>query len=418
MKTTYTSLWTVLISTSLWAQTATNAPVPIPMTDPAPAPMAAAAPATLAPSNAPAAKPAIKKPAAKTVHKKKPAHPKGASTAARKPATHVLAAKSSTPAAGASAKLVNLVPGPAVVTGHTINVRGRASLRGEVISKLKAGDAVTVIESIAVEKPKPGEPAQWAKIAFPTNAQAWVFAEYVDPTNKTVLPPRLNLRAGPSENYSVIGTLSRGEPVNEVLVKANWMQIVPPTNAFAFVAAELLKQEAPEAPAAPPPAVTTPTPLPTTPEVAAAPTQTNVVTAPVAIAAPPADTNLTAVTTNIPPTLPPAPETTNTVAPPVTPPVATTPSEPSAPVVELPPAKRIVEREGIVRGTWSIQAPSPVELANPDTGQTMDYLYTPSTQVNLKRYKGLRVRVTGEEGLDSRWKNVPVLTIQKIQVLE
>jgi hypothetical protein len=45
-------------------------------------------------------------------------------------------------------------------------------------------------------------------------------------------------------------------------------------------------------------------------------------------------------------------------------------------------------------------------------------LYTTARDLDLGRYKGLRIIVTGEEGLDERWRNTPVLTIQRIQVLE
>ena len=48
----------------------------------------------------------------------------------------------------------------------------------------------------------------------------------------------------------------------------------------------------------------------------------------------------------------------------------------------------------------------------------MDYLCTTTTNLDLRRYKGLNVLVTGEEGLDERWPNTPVLTIQKIQLVE
>ena len=41
-----------------------------------------------------------------------------------------------------------------------------------------------------------------------------------------------------------------------------------------------------------------------------------------------------------------------------------------------------------------------------------------STNLDLSRYKGLHIIVTGEEGLDERWKNTPVITIQRIQVLD
>ena len=50
------------------------------------------------------------------------------------------------------------------------------------------------------------------------------------------------------------------------------------------------------------------------------------------------------------------------------------------PVVEEPPPPRIVQREGIVRGTTSIQAPSKFVLISPDNGKTIDYLYTTSTE--------------------------------------
>ena len=85
---------------------------------------------------------------------------------------------------------------------------------------------------------------------------------------------------------------------------------------------------------------------------------------------------------------------------------------------EETPPQRIVQHEGIVRSTWSIQAPTPYALVSPDTGETINYLYTTSTNLNLKRYKGLKIIVTGEEGLDPRWRNTPVITIQKIHVVE
>ena len=82
----------------------------------------------------------------------------------------------------------------------------------------------------------------------------------------------------------------------------------------------------------------------------------------------------------------------------------------------MPP--RIVDREGIVRGTISIQAPTRYELISPDNQQTINYLYTTATNLDLSRYKGMRIIVTGEEGLDERWKNTPIITIRRIQVLQ
>jgi len=72
----------------------------------------------------------------------------------------------------------------------------------------------------------------------------------------------------------------------------------------------------------------------------------------------------------------------------------------------------------MVRGTFSIQAPTRFELISPDNGRTINYLYTTSSELDLSRYKGLRIIVTGEEGLDERWRNTPVITIQRIEVVE
>ena len=51
--------------------------------------------------------------------------------------------------------------------------------------------------------------------------------------------------------------------------------------------------------------------------------------------------------------------------------------------------------------------PTKFELFDPASGRTVDYLYTTTTNLDLSHYKGLRIIVTGEEGLDERWGNTP-----------
>ena len=65
-------------------------------------------------------------------------------------------------------------------------MRGQAGLKGEVVAHLLKGDAVTVLSQINLDKHAADEPAQWAKIACPTNTHVWVNAKYIDATNKTV----------------------------------------------------------------------------------------------------------------------------------------------------------------------------------------------------------------------------------------
>lgn len=296
-----------------------------------------------------------------------------------------------------------LQPGPATVVAENVNVRGQPTIRSEVITRLTRGDAVVVIETIKLAKPAAGEPAVWAKIAFPTNAHVWVHAQFIDPTNKTVLPRKLNMRAGPGENYSIVGVLEQGQTVCEVLTKDNWMQIVPPANAYAFIAAQYLHQEPAQQLAAAKPAE------PVTTQPAKEQVQETV----------PAEPGPAPVIETV--TLQPEIATAPT-EPAVAPAAATTPAIESVavapPTEEQPPPKRIVQREGIVRYSLSIQAPTPFCLVSPDTGEIINYLHTTATNLNLRRYRNLRIIVTGEEGIDKRWTNTPVLTIQRIYVVE
>lgn len=365
MKTNVWMTFTALLATSALAQQVTNPP---PATL---APATTVVPTRTAPTAAPA-KP-VKKPAAKPAKK--------AAAEAPKPAL--------------DEKPVFLSPGKATITGNNVNVRGKATLFSEIVKRLNSGDSVTVIEEVIRDKPKAGEPTQWAKVVIPEGANVWVHASYVDATNKVVLPKKLNVRSGPGENYSVVGLLEHGAPVKEISTKGDWMEIQAPADAYAFIAAMYLKQEG--TPAAVPPVVSIAPPV-------AEPAPTPAV---VPEPAPVATTTTEAATTPVPT---PTPE----------PPAATPAPEPAPapPAVEEPPPRRIVQREGLVRGTRSIQAPTKFELFDPNSGRTVNYLYTSSTNLDLRLWNGHRIVVTGEEGLDERWKNTPVITIQRIQVLE
>ena len=295
-------------------------------------------------------------------------------------------------------------PEPAVAKQNHINIRGQASIGSEIITHLQKGDQVMVLEEITLGHPKTDEPAKWLRVTLPTNAPVWIHNGFVDPATKTVIPNKLNLRGGPGENYSILGRITKGTVVKEVEVKDAWTRIEPPATASGFVAAHLLQRQ---------------------PAVSVAP--------PVQPAPKPAET-IVAVT----PTPAPAPkpvvavDTTPTVAPPVTEPppkVTPTPTPTPAPapepnVVIEPVVKRIVSREGFVRRAVSPVAPTVFELESPDTKKIINYLYWPKQNSGdikdtrtIKDFQGFRVIVTGEEGLDERWPDIPVITIDDIQLV-
>src|ERR1043166_1205125 len=295
-------------------------------------------------------------------------------------------------------KATPLVPGPAVVTQKSVNVRAQAAINSEVIVRLKQGDHVNVIEEVT-KKAKTDEPAKWAKISLPTNSPVWVNTSFINP-DKTVKPNKLNVRSGPGENYTVVARIAKGTVVKDLETKGDWMRIESPADAFGYVASHLLSSE----PAAPPPpviaAIEPPKPVPTTetkfpPPIFPAPAE------PV-----------------VPPPAPVTPPPANTVAtPPVIAAPSPTPAEPAAPVT--PPeevfVKRVISREGIVKRSVSIQAPTYFALESLDTGKTINYLYSPSTNLVLKDLRGKRILVTGEELLDERWPNTPVINVDNLQ---
>ena len=360
MKTNYWLVLGTMLATSAIAQNNTNTlpEMPAPVTSPT------AEGATTAPAAAAA-------PAAAPVKPKKRAAAPVKATRLKEPT-------------------VALVSGTAEVTVSNLIVRGQAGLKGEVVAHVFKGDAVTVLNQINLDKHAAGEPAQWAKIACPTNTHFWVNARFIDATNKTVLPKKLNLRAGPGENYSVIGVIERGAPVTEIITKGDWTQIEPPTNAYAFVAAMYLKQEASGTAVANPP-----------PSTETEPVTTNTVSEP---------TPIVTEATNA------APETVESN----TPPVAETNAVPPAEVdTNLPPPPpRVVTHEGVVRHVTSLIEPTDYELFDPKSGGEIDYLYSTSTNLDLSKYKGARIVVTGEEGLSKRWQKTPVLTIESIHVVQ
>lgn len=302
-----------------------------------------------------------------------------------KPAKKAKPAAAAKPAAFAEKPII-LAPGAATIAGKNVNVRGKASFNGEVITKLQNGDAVTVIEQVILSKPKAGEPSQWAKIAYPSSAHVWVHNSYLN-ADKTVKPKKLNIRTGAGENYSVVGTLEQGTTVKEISTKGNWTEIEAPADAFAFVAAAFVHQDATSETV--PQVVSVQPPEPTATDVSSGPL----------IAAAPTDLN------NTNPAVEPTPMVADSANVP-------------PPVIEEVWVPRTVSHEGIVKPTISIQAPTKYGLHSAENGKLINYLYSPTAQLEMSRYEGRHIIVSGQEGLDERWLNTPVLTIQKIYVVK
>jgi len=319
----------------------------------------------------------------------------------------------------------------AVVNEGKINVRGQPSLVGEVVTQLQRGDQVTVLDYVKNDRAKAGEPTNWAKIKLPANTPVWCYSAMVK--DGTVVATRLNLRGGPGDNYSVVGRLNKGDKISPIRTMGDWVEIEAPANTYAFVDASLIKHAGASGakPAAPAVAMNRPETKPSKP----LPANNSTAQREVATTQPPQQEKppLTTPTQPQPSTQAqaepqPTPETAAAVAEilgrPATPPPTTTQvPQTSTQVAETPAAKtqaalakRIVRREGFVRPTRSIQAPTWYELVSPDTKKTINYLHEEKLGLKLKEYKGQKVIVSGEEAIDPRWPNTPILELETLDI--
>ncbi len=356
----------------------------------------------------------------------------------------------------------------AAVKQARTNARGAASITSEVVIQLEKGEVVTVLEEIIVKNAKAGEPTKWLRIQLPADTLVWIHAGFIDAQTKTVIPAKLNVRAGPGEHFSVLCRLDKGAVVKPVRTVGEWMEIEAPATASVYVAAELLDRENASN------IVTVPKVVPTTNAVTNVipPPTTNVISVPITSFRPPTTTSTNKVDEAFPaPPIPVVstkavtPKTNDKKTPPkkndnntktdepktivptktVGPVAATTstnklpwykalfhtepkpktvakkveaPIVPPTPVVAENLPIRIVTREGIIQRTLNIQAPAEYVLEHPESGKIINYLHTTNTNVPMKLLKGRRVLVSGQEAIDPRWADTPLLKIETLRTTD
>jgi hypothetical protein len=277
-------------------------------------------------------------------------------------------------------------PAMALVKGVDVNVRGQPSFIGEVLGHLQTGATVTVMEEVTLNHPATDEPPTWYKILMPANYHVWVKADYIDEATKSVKVRRVNLRGGPGENFSIVGRLEKGDMINELRGEKGWAMIEAPSNAYAFVATELIEIEptpAPEVVVVPPPAAAELAPAV---PIAPAPTPQSE-----------ADQELAALHQAT------APETP-------------TPAATAAPAPAEAATPRTVTREGFVHKSYNVQSPTDFELHDIKSGALTEYL-EPKDKQTFKIFVGTRVSVTGPESIDKRWPRTPVLQVESVDLL-
>lgn len=314
-------------------------------------------------------------------------------------------------------------PGARVKADRT-NVRAKPSYDGEVLGTLRRGSEVTVVAEVEGAEGEPGGGRRWAKIRLPAEVAVWVYAPLVDPAARQVKSEVLKFRAGPGRNYSELGELKRGDAITEIRRADDWIQIEPPPQAVAFVAASLLEagEAAPVAKVPEPEVVPVPEPAPQIVPAIRLQPALNRNPAPLPALAPTRPVAEAPVAPVIPAPESPAPNAAPApVAVPTSSPEPAPAVEPVPAVAEPQPEARAVVREGVVRRTTKLQAPGNYELRstrrvgglfNRDEG-LIDFLIVENPEVKLERFENQRVFVHGTEWRDERWRT-PVLKVERL----
>ncbi|MFN0068986.1 MAG: SH3 domain-containing protein [Limisphaerales bacterium] len=313
---------------------------------------------------------------------------------------------------------------PARALRDAVNIRARATLEGEVIGQLRRGDEVRARGEVAVTNAPPGEPALWYIIELPDSVKLWVHGGFLDPATGSLKVRRLNVRAGPGEEFSVVGRIEQGTEVREVARQEEWIQIAPPPGILGFVAGPYLEVEVPTEKQ--PPAATAPPETSAPASAAALPAGTATPAAPQVTPAPPPQESVSSAPA--PAAATHVPDATHAAAPGIL--MAGTPSVPVAEpapmssgsslkaLLDAAGEPRVVRREGRLARSWNIQAPGSYAIRDLQTGRVMNYLH--GERFADRRWSdavGRTVVITGREFLDARWPSLPVLEAEHVEIV-
>ncbi len=112
------------------------------------------------------------------------------------------------------------------VIGDRVSLRPEPHTDCEVLDRAMRGEELIYIN----------QTNDWIAVQAPSNLNFWVFGEYVD--NGVVLPKKLNVRSGPSQNYNVVTIALRDEELQVRGEFNGWLKIAPPKGSRVWISAD------------------------------------------------------------------------------------------------------------------------------------------------------------------------------------
>ncbi len=123
------------------------------------------------------------------------------------------------------------------VTGDRVNLRAGPDLNVEVLDSAMRGEELVCLE----------QTNGWVAVQSPESLDFWVAAEYVQ--NGVVQPEKLNVRSGPSQNYSVVAVVNKGDMLSLRGEFNDWLKIAPPQGSRVWISTDFVEIIEPPKPA-------------------------------------------------------------------------------------------------------------------------------------------------------------------------
>lgn len=124
-----------------------------------------------------------------------------------------------------------------IVTGDRVSLRVNPDLNAELLDRAMLDDELVFL----------GKTNGWVAVQAPDSLDFWVSGQYVQ--NGTVQPAKLNVRSGPSQNYSVVGVVNQGDLLIQRGEFNEWLKIAPPPGSRVWISedyAEVIEPPKPE----------------------------------------------------------------------------------------------------------------------------------------------------------------------------
>jgi len=117
-----------------------------------------------------------------------------------------------------------------MVMGDRVNLRNESSLDSDVIAQVNYGDELIALEI----------GAEWIRVRPPATVPVWVHAGLLF-EEREVRARVLNVRSGPGTQFSSVGILSRGDPVQVLESIGEWRRIAIPESVHLYISRDFVQ---------------------------------------------------------------------------------------------------------------------------------------------------------------------------------